>query len=90
MDIAGIQQLTLVSVTSFPERLPTAYICIRDLSWITSHQPTQMLFCLWVIPGIAMLKVLVGYDRPAWVEMRTAPFKQSYFMCGQCDHGKLW
>ena len=32
MEITIIQQLILVSVTSFPEGLPTAYICIRDLS----------------------------------------------------------
>ena len=36
-------------------------------------KPTHMLFGLCVILGIAMLKVLVGDDRPAWVKMRTAP-----------------
>ena len=77
--VVVIQQLTFVSPTYVPERLP-----------LPVTKPTQVLFGMWVIPGIAMVKVLVGYDRPAWMEMRTAPFKQSHFTCGQCDHGKLW
>ena len=44
MEIAVIQQLTLVSVTNSPEGLPTAQDCIRAHAWITSHQPTHMLF----------------------------------------------
>ena len=82
-EIAVIQQLTLVSVTNFLEGLPTAYTCIRDLhsgmASLPFTTPTQCLFCLRVVPIIAMPKVLVGYDRPTWAKLRTVPFKQSYF-----------
>ena len=30
-------------------------------------RPAHILFGLWVNSGIAMLKVLVGYDKPTWV-----------------------
>ena len=54
-------QPTFVPVTYIPEGLPSPVT-----------KPIHILFGLWVIPGVAILQVLVGYDRPAWVKMRTA------------------
>ena len=97
-EIDVLQQQILVSVTKIPEGLPLPVI-----------KSTHMCFVMWVIPGIAMLKEIVGYekagmganangpfetvmfhlmvnvymesyDRPALVQMRTAPLKQSYFI----------
>ena len=65
--IVVIHQLALVSLTYIPEGLP-----------LPITKTTHFSFGLWVVPGIALIKVLVGYDRPACVEMRTAPLKQSY------------
>ena len=55
--IAVLHQLTFVSVTYIPEGLP-----------LPITKPTHVSFGLWVVPGIAILKVLVGYDRPACVK----------------------
>ena len=56
-----IRQLTFVPVTYILEGLP-----------LPVTRPTHILFGLWVIPGVATLKVLVGYDRPAWGRIRQA------------------
>ena len=60
-------QLTFVSVAYIPEGLP-----------VPVTKPTQFWFGLWVISGIAIIKVL------GLLSNRHISFD------GQCDHGKLW
>ena len=55
------RQLAIGSVAYIAEGLP-----------LPATEPTHILFGLWVIPGVATLKVLVGYDRPAWGRIRQA------------------
>ena len=51
--IVVVHQLGFVPVPYIPEGLP-----------LPVTRPTHILLGLWVIPGVAILKVLVGYARP--------------------------